>query len=64
MCVGRGEVRAGDEARAEGQDKQRARKNQGLQRRMLRNKSVVAGRNLRRAPIDGVHYDRAAALWK
>jgi hypothetical protein len=63
LCVGCGEVRAGDETSTQREEKQRARNKESSQRRMLRNRSVVRRRNGCGAPIGGVRREDAA-LWK
>jgi hypothetical protein len=61
LCVGRGEVRAGDETSTERQEKQRTGKEKSSQGRMLRNLNVVRGEGCG-APIEGLRRNDGA-LW-
>ena len=62
LCVGCGEMRAGDETSTERQKKQRTGKEEGSQGRMLGNLGVVRREGCG-APIDGLRW-KDGAIWK
>jgi hypothetical protein len=64
LCVGCREVRACYQARTKRREKQTAREDEGFQRRMLRDPTVVREWNRSGVPVPWVWREDGAAIWK
>ena len=64
LRVGCGEVRPCYQARAKGQQKQRACDDQSLQRRVPGDRRIVRRRDRGGAPVDRACWDKTATVWE